>query len=373
MANFFRPAEPPRTPDDSLLLRRLEAAVVRPPQPPSLETEEEGAVDFDVTVPWNPDEALQREIERLEAARNFPVPDGPASLGGVSSPFGTLESQGVGPARGNGAPLPSLLMSDMSGAIRSNTPVTPTTPIVDHSEVTRLKTENDELHKLVDEMKQIFETATHQEQESSRQLEASKTRIDDLEAKVAELAELAREKDGHIELLTGQIQELEQHVAGSTEPALPRTPREEDLMRMADDLEQEQVKLTRDRRSLDEERQQLREDEETLMKQMREMEVGMAKERAELARQRTELQRLHAEVRRELDQITGGDRALNERLAQFQRRHQEVFGRSGTTPPARTSIPPQQPSAPQAPPPPEASSAPPPESGVMRRFFGGKR
>jgi hypothetical protein len=76
------------------------------------------------------------------------------------------------------------------------------------------------------------------------------------------------------------------------------------------------------------------------------MEVGMARERAEMARQRTELQRLHAEVRHELETLQRTDGALATRLAQFQRRHQDVINRPG------------------------GAAGDPRNSGVVKRLFG---
>ena len=128
---------------------------------------------------------------------------------------------------------------------------------------------------------------------------------------------------------------------------------------MADELEKERCQLARDRKTMDEERNQLREDEEDMMRQMREMEVQMAKERADLARQRTEVQRLHSEVKHELEQMQRGDRALTDRLAQFQRRHQEVLNRGSST---AVPAPPRV-----APEPAPATNGAPKEAGLIGR------
>lgn len=373
MANFFRQPEPPRSPNDSLLLRRLAAATApRPAPPPPLDSiaDSEEPADFDMTIPWNPDEALRREMERLEAARHFPVPDAPNSLGAMSAPYTALESQSPSGRAANATPLPSLLMSDMAASYLPGESV-PQRAVSnsDSAELRRLRADNEELTKLLEETRQIFEQATQQEQETARQLDELREKTNGYESQIAELQSQVSEKNSHLELLSSQIQELEQHVADGTSPEaappVPRTPHEDELMRMADELEKEQVQLTRDRRELDDERSQLREDEESLMKQMREMEVGMAKERAELARQRTELQRLHAEIKRDLDMLTSGDRALTERMQQFQRRHQDVFGRQSVAPQ------PMPPAPPQTPPPPNGSL--PPQDGGIRRFFGGPK
>lgn len=377
MANFFRPQQPPHSPDDSVTLRRLTAVTSpRPVPPPALDSHHDGEgdevapADFDATIPWNPDEALRREMERLEAARHFPLPDGPNSLGAISAPYSALEAH-VNGRPGNATPLPSLLMSDVAAAYTPGASLPPRAEATAGDiELRRLRAENAELTKLLEETRQIFEQATQQEQETARQLDDLRGRSTDFETLIGDLKGQLREKDGHLELLSGQIQELEQHVASAeATPPVPRTPHEDELMRMADELEKDQVKLSRDRRELEEERAQLREDEESLMRQMREMEVGMAKERAELARQRTELQRLHAEVKRELDLLTSGDRALTERMAQFQRRHQDAMGRKTIGPQ------PMPPAPPQTPPPPPAAgeSVVKQDSGKIRRFFGGTK
>src|SRR5204863_2922733 len=113
------------------------------------------AIDFDATVPWNPDDALKREMERLEAARQIPLPDAPVSLGAMSAPYSALESHlpGTGLRVNGSTPLPSLLMSDMAGALLS-TPAAPVGGAAANAEVARLKGENEEINKLIEEMKQ---------------------------------------------------------------------------------------------------------------------------------------------------------------------------------------------------------------------------
>ena len=186
-------------------------------------------------------------------------------------------------------------------------------------DVVGLRAENEEMHKLIEEMKVVFEQASAQEVVSAKALAEVQAQVLDLERQVQERAD-------EVEMLTGQIAELEKHIQ-DTPAAPPPPPTEDELSKLADELEKERCSLAQERKGLEQDRRQLRDDEEVLMKQMREMEVQMAKERAELARQRTDLQRLHAEVRQELDQMQRGDGVLRERLAQFQRRHQAVFDR----------------------------------------------
>jgi len=220
-------------------------------------------------------------------------------------------------------------------------------------EFAQLRAENQEMHKLIEELKQIFEQATQQEAAKAKT-------IGDLQSHIAEMERLITERDSQVAMLTDQITELEQHIQNVPvhEPP-PPPPTEDELAKMADELEKERCKLTQDRRKLDQDREQLQDDEESLMKQMREMEVQMAKERAEMARQRTDLQRLHGEVRHELDQLQRGDGALKDRLQQFQRRHQAVFDRGGRSEPAAASSTAA-----------EAHANGKGDSGLIRRFFG---
>jgi hypothetical protein len=232
-------------------------------------------------------------------------------------------------------------------------PPVPAAPAVDAEELEVLRLQNAELRNLV-------EQAIAQEEEFTRAQQM-------WQQQQAEFAQRLEQRDREVQQLTGQVHELEEHVANL--PVEPPPPKEDELSRMADELDAERCQITKDRREMEEERQQLREDEEALMKQMREMEVQMAKERAEMARQRTELQRLHAEIRHELEQLQRGDGALKDRLAQFQRRHSEVFNRNSVAlPPANGN------GNGHAPPPPAAPPAAAPrssrDSGIMRRFFG---
>jgi hypothetical protein len=222
------------------------------------------------------------------------------------------------------------------------------------NDVATLRAENEEMHKLIEEMKQIFQQATAQEEANTKLLEEERLKTADLERHMLE-------RDDQVALLTNQIAELERHIQ-ELPSAPPPPPSEDELAKLADELEKERCALAQDRKTLELDRQQLRDDEESLMKQMREMEVQMAKERAEMARQRTDLQRLHAEVRQELDQLQRGDGALRDRLAQFQRRHQAVFDRGNGTA--------EQPAAPTAASPPPSTNGKGSDQGMIRRFFG---
>jgi hypothetical protein len=212
--------------------------------------------------------------------------------------------------------------------------------------------ENTELRTLLKDLKHLLEEASQHDPELAAQREE-------------ELKRQLAEKDEANALLHAQLQEIERQL---TEAAAP-PPSEEDLEALSDELEQERCRLTKQQRDMEDERRQLRDDEEALMNQMREMEVAMARERAEMARQRTELQRLHTEVRYELEQLQRGDGVLTARLAQFQRRSQELQARHGmsaspTPDPRPPAAPPAAPEAPEAPPRRDSGS------GFVRRLFG---
>jgi len=227
----------------------------------------------------------------------------------------------------------------------------------DPTSLDALRAENDELHRLVDEMKLVFAQAAEQEAENTRIIEAQA-------AQIAALDHTAREKEAQLEVFAGQIHELETHI----QQAPPPPPTEDELSKMADELEKERCQLSQDRKTMDAERQQLRDDEEDMMAQMREMEISMAKERAEMARQKTEIQRLHSEIKRELDLLQGSDRALTDRLVQFQRRAQDLQMRGGSAaPPRPPKTPAPKPAATPAPAPKEAPGKK--DSGLFNRFF----
>jgi hypothetical protein len=323
MAEFDLNTDLPHVPEDGR--RRLLAADPFPAYPPP--TLDPLPAGPNLTMPWTPDDELRREMARLEAGYagvDLP-PDGPYP----TNPQPPAYTQ---------TPLPGGFPSGLSAA--------------GSNDASRLQAENEEMHKLIEEMKHIFEQASTQEEANTRALAETRGRVVDLERQL-------QEKDDQVALLTGQIGELEKHIQESP-TAPPPPPSEDELAKLADELEKERCSLAQDRRGIEQERRQLKEDEDALMKQMREMEVQMAKERAELARQRTDLQRLHSEVKHELDQLQRGDGALKDRLAQFQRRHQAVFDRNSK------SAEPAPPAAAAAP----AAANGRTDSGLMRRFFG---
>lgn len=177
-------------------------------------------------------------------------------------------------------------------------------------ELTRVRRENKELRKLLEEIKGILQEASDNEQK--------------LLAKQQEYERQLAEKDAVIQELTQHLTEIEEQIAKGELVPKPTTPKtRNELEEWADELERESVRLTQEWKKLQEEQRQLREDEKVLEEQMRKMEVEMARERAELARQRRELERLHEEIRAQMELVQRGDASLLQQLANFRRRAQE--------------------------------------------------
>jgi hypothetical protein len=196
-------------------------------------------------------------------------------------------------------------------------------------EFERLETENSDLLQQVANLEQAVAEATKKAQLAA-----------DLQQ---DLERLLEEKSDVIRELHAKIQELQ-------DQAPVKTPSDQELLALEEELEQE--------------RRQLKEDEQSLMQQMRDMEVQMSRERAELARQRNEMQRLHSEIRHELE-LASREAELRERLQPLQRRYQEMSHRKGAEP-ARdlaAQAPTNQPAQ-------ESESQRPRESGLFRRLFG---
>ena len=168
-----------------------------------------------------------------------------------------------------------------------------------------------------------------------------------------ELLAAVRERDDLIHSLTARVAELEKQIADVPPPA----PTDEELARMADELEKERCQITLLRRQLEDEKKQHLEDQSDFERQMREMEVSMSRERAEMARQRMELQRLQAEVHSDMDAMQRGDTTLKDKLDALQRRQTGTSTprSGGSTPGANTAS--------------ETDK----DAGFMKRFFGGQK
>jgi peptidoglycan hydrolase CwlO-like protein len=219
-----------------------------------------------------------------------------------------------------------------------------------------LPQDNADLQQRVQELEELLSEMMRKEQVRDEQQK-------ELESLVEEKSDVIRELHQKLQetLQEKREEKLEEKPEGKPEgsPGRPvaATPREEELLALHEELE--------------EERRQLKEDEETLMQQMRQMEVQMSRERAEMARQRSELQRLHNDIRHELE-LASREAELRDRLQPLQRKHQELLHRKGAAPlreaPANPTPAPQSRNGAAATPP--AQSDKPNEGGLLRRLFG---
>lgn len=256
-----------------------------------------------------------------------------------------------------------------------------------NAEFTRLQGENQELRALIDQ-------AISQEEENDRQVKTWQQRVTGLEEQVKMLkdgageagdlivrvqtaeqqarvlneqmqelelqlqlaqeghgtseqySEAIQQRDDAIVELNQRIAELEQLIADVP----PAAPTDEELARMADELERERCKITQLKKDFEEQKRQHALDEEEMEKQMRVMEVQLSKERAEMARQRTELQRMQADMRADADSIMlrADNNNIRDRLQQSM---------AGATPKPAEGTP---------------AKPNPRESGFMTRLFGKK-
>jgi hypothetical protein len=205
-------------------------------------------------------------------------------------------------------------------------------------ELEHLRAENAQLHGLRGELEQALQEADQQ-----------------WEARVREYETLLEEKSDTIRQLHQQLQEAQaaRGEGGGAPRPVPSgpVPREEELLSLSEQLEQE--------------RRQLQEDEQALMEQMRQMEVGMARERAELARQRNELQRLRGEISHELERLERNG-ALQSKMDSLKSKLQDANARRGAAP--SSPAPPDLPAANA--PPPAAPVVPSRKDSLMGRLFG---
>lgn len=180
------------------------------------------------------------------------------------------------------------------------------------AETLRVRQENKELRKLLEEIKGILKEADENEQK--------------LQAQIQEYEKLLAERDAQIQQLSQQLAEIEEQITkGELIPRSAAPKSRTELEEWADELERESVRLAQERKALEEEQRQLREDEKALKEQMRQAEIQMARERALLARQQIELQRLQQEIHTQLELMQRGDATFHEQLVNFRRRFQETF------------------------------------------------
>jgi chromosome segregation ATPase len=229
----------------------------------------------------------------------------------------------------------------------------------DADEVTRLRSENEQLRALCLELEQALHEATQQGDQSWED------RAREYEALLEEKSETIRQLHKQLQETKAMLEEVEAQAAQAMQQAQANphrsytgpAPREEELLSLSEELERE--------------RRQLQEDEQTLMEQMREMEVSMAKERAEMARQRNDLQRLQSEIRHELERLekTG---AAQRKMEELKSKLQDATTRRGAAPSVREHGTPSNagaaPAAPSIPP-----TAPAKKDTLMGRWFGGPR
>jgi chromosome segregation ATPase len=258
--------------------------------------------------------------------------------------------------------IPRPRLDNRSGDVGTRTPLPHEMPRPDsfgHDDVGRLQAENQELRGLI-------EQAIVQEEENERQTRDWRRRIANLEEQISiikdgggdsgHLLSQIQERDEAVRILTDQVQQLEVHLQYAQEAATannvdqyvealqqrdeaiaslnvriaeleqqiadipPPAPTDEELARMADELERERCMINQLRKELDDEKKQHALDEAEMEKQMRDMEVQMSKERAEIARQRTELQRMHSTMQAEAESITRSETTnIRDRLQNSQK------------------------------------------------------
>jgi hypothetical protein len=222
----------------------------------------------------------------------------------------------------------------------------------DQSELERLRAENAQLRSLCLELEQALHEAT---QNATPMTEGEMAeRVRECEMMVEQKSETIRQLHQEIQRSQTVVAELEGRFA-AMEKARPMysgpAPREDELMRLAEDLERE--------------RRQLQEDEQTLMEQMREMEVNLARERAELARQRNDMQRLQIEVRHELERLEKSG-AVQNKLDQLKAKLHDATTRRGMAPGSTNNSAQQQTQQEQ----PAQEQEKPRKGGLFGRLFG---
>lgn len=304
-------------------LRRRLLASTPPPIAATASTPDPSEVDYapevPMAVPVAPAAAAHTATNDLLArlrmpgkSGSVPVPPvrGPAPAASAPAPIPDAVARAAAGRRSppNGAPRYDGALNQLADLAQGNNRYDESP----HGEIQRLRTENGELRKLLDEMKHLLQEASETEAR--------------LVAKEQEFEAALAEKDGQIAELSTHLGAIEEQIAkGELAPPPPVPKSRTELEEWGDELERDSAKLAQDKRKLEDERRQLREDEEALETQMRQMEVSMARERALLARQETELKRLNAEIQHELEILQRGDAGLREQMSKFQRRAAEVM------------------------------------------------
>jgi chromosome segregation ATPase len=216
---------------------------------------------------------------------------------------------------------------NLPGYAGSTSDMSPETGMADAREIELLQLENRELRERAASLEQLFNELSQSQETLTEQQ--------------ADYEKCLEEKSDTIRELHLKVQELQ-----SRPPAA--SPREEELLALSEELEQE--------------RAQIKADEEALMQQMSAMELQMSRERAEIARQRNELHRLQNDIQFELERAAR-EASLRDRLVPLQRRHQEIIQRRGAEPP-------REPARQAVATTPISEESPPKDSGLFRRLFG---
>jgi chromosome segregation ATPase len=214
--------------------------------------------------------------------------------------------------------------------------------LIDPGMVDALQAENAELRRQLEELRA-------QREADSKLHEQWRDLQEEYEARLEEKTEVIR-------ALHVKVEELEV----ATLP-VKRTPKDEELLAMSEDLERERCQLQQEQKELEDLRKRLTEDERAMHEQMREMEMQMARERAEFARRRTDMQRILEEIRREIDKAERNGQ-LSQRLRQIRDQYSQNANKDEETEPTPSQAPP--PIRPAA-----AEPKKPADSTLLRRLF----
>ena len=219
----------------------------------------------------------------------------------------------------------------------------------DLQELDMLRHENGQSRSLCLELEQALQEASQTPQQQGED-----ERVREYEALLEEKSETIRQLHQELQnaaLDCGRDGGPGQRGCATTAAGWP-APREEELLALSEELENE--------------RRQLQEDEQTLMQQMREMEVSMARERAEMARQRNDLNRLQSDIRHELERLEKSGAAVR-KMEELKRQFADATNRRGLAASSSVNHAAAQPQTPQQAPAP----APKKDSSIMGRLFGG--
>jgi chromosome segregation ATPase len=198
------------------------------------------------------------------------------------------ENEGNGSSEGNAADDQSLLAA-LEADSREG--------LIDPAMVDSLQSENAELRRQ-------FEELRAQREADSKLHDQWRDLQEEYEARLEEKTDVIR-------ALHTKVEELE-----TASVPVKKTPKDEELLAMSEDLERERCQLQQEQKELEDLRKRLTEDERAMHEQMREMEMQMARERAEFARRRTDMQRILEEIRREIDKAERNGQ-LSQRLRQI--------------------------------------------------------